>query len=347
MDANNKNSGIGSIILATIEATVESGDTVSIDESELSESPAMDVYASVNAKLQQNRAEQEMETDVEHIVHGGALTHIGIKLAPTGSYMSDGQGNAVTAAKLEPSVESTPLYLDFLKTLTSADVAKSTLFADVATSLKDRILKTVGSRKDPEGTTVEQSFMLHELGMDALRTWDEIEEQYERLDIHTHSTAELAIYPEYWGQGILPEYIEASQKGYIKDIGFGPAEWAEDMSPEGLSERWNAALDCMAITGVTAPDSELYSQIKQHLDASLVTSIDSMERALSSADHNLKQAMVEWEAHGSKPYNVLYENGALHYVVHESPEVRHQNWKNYLNNNLAVLRTVRQRFSIL
>ncbi len=340
-------SGFGNILSAVFEATVEANDVISFDENDnlvdrdeqqSSDEPAA-VYGLVRESLRTNKAVAEMHNELHGVVNEDLFARIGIKMLPTGGYMSDGV-EAVTAASLEPHLESVSLFTEYISLLDPEGATGSSLLDDVAGGLKERIDLTIG---EPERA---------EIGMDAIRAWIELETEYERLGIETYSTSSLREYPHYWAQNVLPEFIEATSNGYVeldgKEFGFGPADWAMDMSPEGLLDSWGKAIDCMSATGMKNPESDLYSAMREHLASCLNRSIGSMEKSLADlgTKEDAEAKIVAWKAEHGDVDSAEVPDERYGRVITSAPTLEQYDYSvAYASENLAALKAAQERFS--
>lgn len=283
------NGNIGNLIATLMEATIEANDVIDLGDEETTTQPKTETMELFKQKVGQQKTESEMGNELQTILHEDLFLRIGIKIIPAGSYISDPEGNRVTATSLEPALGSVSLFKSYTDTLTPNNASGSNLLQDIASGLKLRIDKAVTAQNSQEFTD-EQKTMLQEIGMDALRAWTELEPSYEKLSVDGQAIKYLNEYPKYWAQDMLSEFIEASNKGYLEvegvKYGFGPAEWALDMTPSKLLERWNAAIDLMTAVGMKNPESELYVQIHSHLTESLAASVASMQEGLEKAESN-------------------------------------------------------------
>lgn len=153
-------------------------------------------------------------------------------------------------------------------------------------------------------------------------------------------------YVEYWGQDLLTEFVQATDKGYLSppdSEDFPPARWGIDMNPEELSSRWEDAMNFLDELKQKPNASALRDQIKTNLGASLDIAIESMKQGEKKDEEHYERDLEEWRAHGEQPYkDPRYEN--LNLMIRRAPA---KNEYGYHRNNRLALETARLRFQEL
>jgi hypothetical protein len=232
LDYNNRHTGwgvgIGKMMKSMIQAQIENPEG-SEDE----------VSASAAKKEEEATTEGDMHGELQKIIHEDTFMRIGIKLSPLGSYLGDTEGQRKGSAELLPIVENVELYTEFLSSLDPQEVQKDeksiALFSDTISTLRQIVAVCYGEK--PEVISNEEHKALMQYGEDALRTFLKIDDVYKKIGLdnpelfksyleaeqsgysdeawkrrdqaekYLNNYKGLENYVNYWGRGVLPEYI--------------------------------------------------------------------------------------------------------------------------------------------
>lgn len=262
---NSKHTGLGVAMVGIVRAAAESDDVLSTDEALYSNTE--EPQTSMTEMIGQVVSEGDMNAELQDIFHGDTFLRIGIKIAPLGESIVSVDGNKATTTELVPMIENTELFVEFLSTLNPEafedNVETLTLIRDTLQNLQTTIFKCF--KKPIDGETSETIEMKREYGVNALRTFIAIDEQYQRLGLRTpafyqeyleadktgmlddsyknrreaemyaRSYNELENYVKYWGGDVLEEYIEI---GPIDRLSESKA-WVID----GMQDRFDEEID--------------------------------------------------------------------------------------------------------
>ncbi len=362
---NNSHTGFGGLLSAVLEGALERAEPIDANN----EASAVYIYKKIGDKLDENVVEGEMDAELQDMFHADLFMRVGLKILPSGSHMEDGNGKRASSDRLNPYVENTQLFADFLKSTSPEDAqteAGSELLIGVAISL-DRIIEDFlgkdGNQQHPE---LEQTIS-KEIGENALRSWDELADEYKRLGFSSdvlreklahadmkdvsrykrqlHIIGGLEQYVDYWGHGLLPEFIEAWGKGYITQeeefYYWAPARWAEDMLPDELSTKWEESMDFVEKLKDKEGAHELLQLVRSNLELALDSSHKRMQEGEISGAEHYEKAAQDWKDHGEENYEDVDQDGYNH-TVHEP-----QDSSTYFRNNRIALEAAKLRFQQL
>lgn len=361
LEHNAQHTGFGAIFSGIFETVTET--------LEVGHETAEAVYEKVGEKLEQKAVEGDMAAELQDIFHSDLFMHAGLKILPSGSHMANGEGKRVSSERLEPFVVNTQLFADFLKEISPEDAQTENnpkLLLDATANLKYIIGSCIAPSRKTAELAQEQGVNLNEIAEDGLRTWDAIESEYARLGLSADTMRErlqrnpkdseaqrqlhilggLEQYVEYWGKGLLPEFIKAWNKGYITPAEefyyWPPARWAEDMSPDELSDRWEKAMNFIEALKEKEGAGDLLLKVRANLELSLTTSLTSMQEQEISSTKYYEEALRDWQAHGEKPYKITEKDGTMTEV-----SWRPDDGSEYFHNNRLSLEAARLRFQEL
>jgi len=152
------------------------------------DAPAEDIYNSVNDSLTSAAVEGDMAAEIEDMVHSDTFTRIGMKLAPHGAVLSVAGGERVTGRGLEPVIDNTELFKDYLDTLNPEDVQDGKMpILSAAVSGLSATVRTCFSPENRKSIPEGMQGAVTQVGEDALRTFLAIEPEYTRLGLDSES----------------------------------------------------------------------------------------------------------------------------------------------------------------
>lgn len=159
----------------------------------------------------------------------------------------------------------------------------------------------------------------------------------------------LEQYATYWGENLLPEFIFADRNGYVtppeEENGFGPSRWANDMSPDKLTEHWEKAIVFLEDLETKDKNGRLSAEVRRCLEASLNASIFDMAVSEEHSKDAYERALAEWKAHGEQPYQIPYGDMGGYTPVSHAPEKEDFDFSTaYYTNNRLALETAALRF---
>lgn len=135
---------------------------------------------------EQVRANGDMDAELQDIFHSDTFMRTGIRVEPSGSFVSNGEGQATTSTELVPRIENTSLFTEFLSGLTPEAVQQDETARQLLNDVVVHLAKISSVCFDPEqtrGIPEEQRAQLAEVGEDALRTFLAIDPEYARLGV--------------------------------------------------------------------------------------------------------------------------------------------------------------------
>lgn len=266
---------------------------------------------------QESVLEGDMHADIQEILHSETFMRAGITLAPIGEYVTSESGAARTSKELVPLVTNSALYTEFLQTLSQDDVRSEqarAFLCDIVANLS-KVVDTAYDRNVRTTVPEELYMQAREVGEDVMRTFVEINYEHERLGVGSEGLRQL--YEEslsnssddftanrqrrnhlkayegmqkridYWGRGLLTEYIVAEKEQYLTppdEQRFGPSQWQMD----GGQYRWKQALDF-----VDELEQQDYTKLfADEVRESLLTSVDVALAGLEDPDED-----IYWKSH--------------------------------------------------
>lgn len=133
--------------------------------------------------LTQGQAEGEMNADLNTLVNEDTFTRVGVEIMPLGTTFGAGE-HTLTTTKLTPRIVNVTLYKDFLKTVPEGKVLphEDSLLAGALESLSD-IVTTCFDPESRDKMSPDSRGDVTQLGLDSLRTFTEIEDEYQRLGL--------------------------------------------------------------------------------------------------------------------------------------------------------------------
>ncbi len=272
---NSEHTGFGALFGGILKATVEQNEVLADDVNDTT-ATAPSEYIDISEKLNQQTSEGDMDAELKDIFHGDIFMRIGIKIAPFGNNLEDGSGKKVASTELVPLIENTELFVDFLSHQTTDEIEKNNdnlkLMSDVLSTLQKTIVECFRRPEDETNQELSESLQRH--GEDALRTFLALDEQYIKLGLdmpqvyktyldqegsqvtnvdwrnrrdaqmHLRAYGELLNYVKYWGQDVLPEYIEFGSLDRMTE----PNQWAMD----GMQDKFEDLISRMM--GLVGPE---------------------------------------------------------------------------------------------
>jgi len=126
-------------------------------------------------------------------------------------------------------------FLSYLKSLTVTELDRQTV--SIFQSLIKNLEYEIHTRAR-EGTLADYSNTFDQLG--------EISQYFSAVSPELDLTL-INTYKKFNDTGRLEEYIIVDQEGLWDEPGlsFGPADWVKDITPEGLKEKWEKALEIL------------------------------------------------------------------------------------------------------
>ena len=292
--------------------------------------------------------EADMTAELQRMMHDDTFMHAGISLTSGGTVVVVGNGDRITGEPLLPVITSGEVYKEFLQTIEPEELEiidganiLLTLVHNLQAIITSAVLVTPGS---PEDAQIHQ-----EIANDQLRLWTQLAPEYKRLGLSdSRSYQELEEYVEYWGRDVLPEFLAASQAGYLQTPDspyFSPAKWASDMNPEGLTERWESAADFIEDLMSRGKDAEFTGAVRANMKTSLDWSITDMARSEETSKGEYERRQQAWIEHGEQPYWEKTERGSISRTKPE--KAFFDNYTDYYRNNRIALEAARLRFESL
>jgi hypothetical protein len=212
---NDDHTGFGAVFPVIIRAMIEEGDFIDPnDDSEYQNKLEKNLSERIANQLRDSVVEGDMDGELQDILHGDIFTRVGLKMNPSGSFMSTLQGEPVSSVKLMPDIEIVTMFSDFLGTISpeEIEIGDNELILDVLSVLRDKIARcySPNSRnKVPE----HQRPMLEQIGEDALRTFITIEPELQRLGLDADSLRnKYEVKPTGKGYLFLGKNATAEQK---------------------------------------------------------------------------------------------------------------------------------------
>ncbi len=253
---NRSKTGLGAALFGIIE-TLLPPEAITLDEDEgkllhIEEEPTNQA-TNVEQGSTKRVVEGDMEGEVVELLHSDMFLRIGVRMAPLGSYWGfGGESGRITSVELQPVLENSTLFHDFLESVPTDHSETANLHP-----LVNGVLGTIGKQVrlgfDPAAVQGQELPVspdeLRSLGEDGLRKFVEIEEELERLGLDNSYPAEaLKEAVKYWGDGILAEFYVADATGVMQGVNsktFSPSEWQRDASREFLEGRWEAIVEAI------------------------------------------------------------------------------------------------------
>lgn len=234
--------------------------------------------------VEQSVTEGDMHGELQGILHEDTFMRIGVAIAPSGSYMGNGEGERTSSAALVPSIANTELFKEFLSGIKPEDVEigeDQLLLSSVLGNLQHTIATcfdpSVIEKLDPE---IREIVTRH--GEDALRTFIAIAPEYQRLGLDAESLREnFGVEPEVEGWMVLgknPTQEERDKKERLdkqrqehdrykqahdivktqETLEAYVAYWGRDLLPEFIvADRWQY---------IKKPENQLFGPAEWHTD---------------------------------------------------------------------------------
>lgn len=178
---NQRFSGLGSAINDRIANARVYGDG---DEAEI------DDYAFIGltfTDLKQGQEEAEMNADLNTLVNEDTFSRIGIEIMPLGSTFGTDDASFSTT-KLAPRISNVALYKEFLSKIPKGTIlATDDSLLSATMEILDLIVTTCFDTKSREKISPESLGNVSQLGLDSLRAFTEIQDQYSRLGLDPES----------------------------------------------------------------------------------------------------------------------------------------------------------------
>lgn len=171
---NQRFSGLGSVINDRL-ANASVSDDGEIDEFALDGITFSD--------FQQGQAEGEMSADLSTLVNEDTFVRVGVEILPLGTNIGSGEHPLVTT-KLTPRIANVTLYKEFLKSISKGRVMPydDSLLSAAIENLSD-VVTTCFDPESRDKMSPDSQDDVTQLGLDSLRTFTEIEDEYKRLGL--------------------------------------------------------------------------------------------------------------------------------------------------------------------
>lgn len=147
------------------------------------------IQEAIDTESQNSITRGETNTEVIGMVHGNSFTMIGINVAPIGErHINGSTGAPVSSAELRPVLVGPELFAGFLSTVHAEDIEPGSrqFLGDVLRTL-NQVTRTAFDPYPRKPVSEELQPQLTEVGEDALRAFDRIEDDYARLGLDGES----------------------------------------------------------------------------------------------------------------------------------------------------------------
>lgn len=185
---NRENTGMAGAVKTAIRAMLSNPELIDDENSDMTSD---NFSEALDEQIDQSVIESEMSAEIQSILHSETFMRIGIDVTPLGGYVIDQNGKKTSSEELLPVVRNTQLFKEFLTTIEPEQIilGESQLPQDVLGSLAI----TLNARLDPkdlEKLPDEKKEKSDFYTEDIIRTFIELEPEYERLGLDAHSLRE-------------------------------------------------------------------------------------------------------------------------------------------------------------
>lgn len=185
---NRENTGLAGRIKATIQAMLSNPELI---DDKSSGTNSDNFNEALDEQIEQSIIEGEMSAELQGILHSETFMRIGIEIAPLGGYVKDQDGKKTSSEELLPIVRNTQLFKEFMTTIDPEQISldEKQLPQAVLESLSTT-LNALLNPKDLDKLPDELKENIELYTEDIIRTFIELETEYERLGLDAHSLRE-------------------------------------------------------------------------------------------------------------------------------------------------------------
>lgn len=253
IDVYNQQFSMGSMMFSILTEGLNSQDFVDVDSDN---TPAKPIKPFDRITEQQ----QHMTASGINAIHEAELKNLGLSLEPVSgkkAFVAFGD-QVVGEGEMRLNIADKNQFLAFLKALSPDQVSQTPLEQNL-TSLTNSLTNQILDNYDLKQPTDEALVFLGSLGT--------MVDEYKRLGLSAQieGLEELLAHSK---EGNLREFIALKTSGLMQEpgVGFGPADWVKDVSPDGLSQRWDRAFLILSAMRENPKAHEMYKRLFAQLN---------------------------------------------------------------------------------